>query len=209
MKKRKKSPQPIQGSPALFKPKLPKEGEITKEYILKNYRRWYDYSQLPFAEKVFISHIEEGLIPEYITTVLDLGCAAGRNLMAFNGKYQLIGIDLPKTEEMSFPPEIRNFQYIKHDLNEPLPDMDLTTTLCISHGVINYLPPNKQVALQKRLVELGCCNFLLQEYDDTLTNYAGPYWPFENVLGLSKTICHPKRAIHTWKKFTYAKPGIS
>jgi len=164
--------------------------------------RWHDYyAYVPFSEKVFLDFKEN--LPTYINTIIYFGCGGCRNLIPFNGKYNLIGID--QVDIVIPPKELINFTYYKMDLAIEgfTLDIDLTNSLCISHGCFMYIEQHQQINIITDLKNKGCKNFLLQEYDNEISDYPGDYYPFENFHKFEKCMYHPNNIMHTWKQITY------
>ena len=115
------------------------------------------------------------LLPKYIDTILEFGCANGRNLIPFNGKYNLQGYDLPTEDGIEFRQNFDNFVYEKKYVEEWVKeyDKDLSTTFVMCSGVLMYVTTKVQNALMKKLFDLGCKNMAFQEYYPTM--HSGGY----------------------------------
>jgi hypothetical protein len=137
----------------------------------EDWSRWYkkDYPHGP--ERCFVEL--KGQLPVHIKNVIDFGCAAGRNLEAFNGDYELFGVDLIPESEMEWRPGLRKLTYWQSRLQDFRIDRPLDDFLCISHGVIYYLNPVEQKQFLGYLIERGCTNFILQEYDRETLHHDG------------------------------------
>jgi SAM-dependent methyltransferase len=185
---------------------------IIKKRILKqeDWSRWYEKNYEVPPEKCFQELMTS--IPDHIDTVIDFGCAAGRNLALFNGKYKLFGVDLIDEKKMEWKENFQNLTYIKSKLQNFNFEHSMETFLCISHGTIMYCNPEEQKRFLTQLKEKGCKNFIFQEYDDTTLIDSG-YSPdkksgkllgyaFSNPLEFEKKWYREK--IPTWIKFSEA-----
>src|SRR2546423_15592935 len=102
-------------------------------------------------------------LPVYLDGVIDVGCAAGRNLQPFAGRFRLYGVARPAEREISW--KVEGVTYFQSPLQEFRFPGQLDRTLCIAHGTLMYLTRDEQHAFIARLLEQGCKNFIFQEYD--------------------------------------------
>ena len=130
-------------------------------------------------------------LPGYLDSVIDFGCAAGRNLQPFAGRYRLYGVDLPPASEIGW--KVEGVTYFQSPLQDFRFDGSLERTLCIAHGTLMYVDARQQRAFIARLLEQGCKNFIFQEYDArTLRRdgYAEP-WDLVGRFAHRRKIGHP------------------
>jgi hypothetical protein len=177
---------------------------------VEDWSRWYKKEHPVGTERCFLELRDA--VPPYVDTVIDFGCAAGRNLEAFDGRLKLYGVDLPAESEIGWRTPLRDFTYVSSRLQD-LPrklDVSMERWLCISHGVLMYLAPAEQRSFLEFLRARGCKNFVFQEYDqDTLgkQGYFEPSlwnrvrrkregWAFSNPLGFDKRWFRPE--LPTW-----------
>jgi hypothetical protein len=171
---------------------------------MEDWSRWYKKDHPVAAEKCFVELVSQ--LPAYIDSVIDFGCAAGRNLEPFAGRYTLYGVDIVPEAQIQLRPS--GVTYLQSRLQE-FPrrfGRSLERFVCIAHGVLMYLTPSEQRAFIEQLVGLGCKNFFFQEYDaDTLgkQNYFEPTvinrlrrkrvgYAFRNPLGFEKRWFRPE-----------------
>lgn len=174
----------------------------TDSFYQNSLNKWHNYyKSAPNSELVFKKFSED--LPKYVDTIIDFGCGGCRNFLPFNKKYKLIGID--QVDSIIPSKELINFTYYKIDLATEgfTLDLDLTNTLCISHGCFMYIEPHQQDNIITSLKNKGCKNFLFQEYDGIISDYPTDYYAFNNTHGFEKCMYHPNQIIHTWKKLTY------
>ena len=158
--------------------------------INEDWSRWYKKDFLG-PERCF-GELKTS-IPSHVKNVIDFGCAAGRNLSAFNGEYNLYGVDIVDKANIEWRMQFQSLTYIQSPLQDLAIEEPLDDFLCISHGCIMYLNKNQQREFMQYLVDKGCRNFIFQEYDRRtlhLNAYSekGPKvgYPFENFLNLRK-----------------------
>jgi hypothetical protein len=177
-------------------------------FAMEDWSRWYRKDHPVAAEKCFVALAPQ--FPAYVDSVIDFGCAAGRNLEPFEGKYALYGVDIVPEAQIEFRP--RGVQYLQSLLQEFPAKFSkrLDRFVCIAHGVVMYLAPEEQKRFFDELVRMGCKNFVFQEYDENTLNkqhYWEPTllnrlrrrrvgWAFRNPLGFEKQWCRPE--IATW-----------
>jgi hypothetical protein len=154
---------------------------LARPFRSEDWSRWYTREWAP-AERVFRELSAQ--LPAYINSVIDLGCAAGRNFGPFVGRYALYGVDLVPREQIEF--DFPGVHYIQSPLNKFEPDFRLDNFLCITHGAIMYVKPIDQKALLERFVALGCRNFILQEYDESTLRRDGYCRPNDWLMRLIK-----------------------
>lgn len=131
--------------------------------IREDWSRWYSSKHLQSAPEKCFENLKP-LIPDYVDSVLDFGCAAGRNLTPFNNEFKLYGVDLPEKDNIRFSP-LNHFTYFQGKLQEFKAPFSLSKFLCISHGTLMYLTADEQGHFIEHLIESGCKNFIFQEYD--------------------------------------------
>lgn len=174
----------------------------TDTFYIRSLKRWHDYyNYVPNPELIF--EIFSTKLPEYIDTIIDLGCGGCRNFLPFNKKYKLIGVD--QADQIITPKELVNFTYYKIDLAIEgfTLNLNLTNTLCISHGCFMYIEPHQQNNIIISLKNKGCKNFLFQEYDGVTSDYPADYYAFNNSHKFEKGMYHPNQIMHTWKELIY------
>lgn len=141
----------------------------------EDWSRWYRKNHSAAGERCFVELAPE--IPNNVDTVIDFGCASGRNLELFDGRFKLYGVDLVPESQIEWRRPFQNLTYIASRLEE-LPgklDVAMDRFLCISHGTLMYLDPESQRRFVSYLRERGCRNFIFQEYDRATLNTDG-YW---------------------------------
>jgi SAM-dependent methyltransferase len=120
------------------------------------------------------------LFPSYITTVLDVGCAAGRFFLPLNGKYRLWGIDIVPFERMKWLAPFETLTYEQKTLQQLTVELeqgkhDLTHTLVHTHAVLGLASGRWQRRFYAACKKSGCKNFYFEEYP-----YTPQYAPKEN-----------------------------
>jgi len=104
-------------------------------------------------------------IPDYIDTILIIGCAPGRDFIPFEKTHKLRGIDLAPFERVKWVCDTTRLSYrqmtaqvFARTLNE-----DLSNTLVYASGTLMQLRAQEQNELYESLKQNGCRNFIFQE----------------------------------------------
>jgi hypothetical protein len=105
-----------------------------------------------------------------ITTIVDFGCAHGRNFLPFpKEKYEYVGFDIHDFINISWVYDI-NVKYNTCSMLDFLNDhkdynVDWKNSLVICHGTLMYLDnSSQQNTFIDILKDLGCENFVFHEY---------------------------------------------
>ena len=116
------------------------------------------------------------LLPKYIDTILEFGCANGRNLQIFNKEYNLQGYDIVKKSDIEFVMDFSNFKYKKSTIEEWIKvyNKDLSKTFVMCSGTLMYISSDSQNKLIEKLFKLNCKNMAFQEYYPDLHPSQGP-----------------------------------
>jgi len=105
-------------------------------------------------------------IPDYVTTIVNFGCANGRDFIPFQENYDLIGLDLVPGDFMEWVCDTTNLTYyqcsMEDYLNTPIIE-DLSTHLIYTNVSLFYLK-DKQESFISYLLSKGCKNMVFQEY---------------------------------------------
>lgn len=132
------------------------------------------------------NHSEEWLkeyvvdkISDNVTTIVDFGCAVGRNFTPFNTQYnnsenihkpyKFIGFDIHPEEKIQ-EQKLIDFVYYKYSLEdfmENINDFDIKWEECLvfSHGTLMYFKEKTGVNMFiNKLRNKGCKNFVFNEY---------------------------------------------
>ena len=108
-------------------------------------------------------------IPSYITTILNLGCGAGRDFIPFDGKLALWGIDIVPLKRIHWVRAFQNLRY-EHCSVEKLTRrlergrIDLSNTLVFGGGTLMYVSSENQKRFWEACRASGCRNFIFQEF---------------------------------------------
>lgn len=105
-----------------------------------------------------------------ITTIVDFGCAHGRNFLPFfQEKYKYVGFDIHDSSNISWVHNI-NVEYNTCSIIDFLSnykdyDIDWKNSLVMCHGTLMYLDNSVQQNIFIDLLKgLGCENFVFHEY---------------------------------------------
>lgn len=107
------------------------------------------------------------VVPEYVDTFFDVGCAAGRNLVPFDGKLKLRAADVVPYTQIRWVRDFHNLQYRQQSVEQlanSLKGEDLSTTLIFTCAVLSYVKADDQWAFFRTCLEAGCRAFLFYEF---------------------------------------------
>ena len=142
--------------------------EAIKERLYPEKRFWHYYTAERDYQRVPEMFLEQVKLPGYVRTVIDYGCASGRNFIPFNGKYNLWGLDIIPEEKIKW---IRNFQNLKYeqmtfyDFTRFLEQskIDLSEAVIMTSAVLMYIPCRWQIRFYNASKARGCRNFIFIE----------------------------------------------
>jgi len=109
-------------------------------------------------------------IPEYVDTVLEIGCGNGRNLIPFKDK-KLIACDLAPEEDVNWAHPFEDIIYVRSLVQEVLVEgsadipINMSSALVISFGIMMYLTKEEQEQFYQGCLARGCKNFIFREHD--------------------------------------------
>jgi hypothetical protein len=141
----------------------------------EDWSRWYTKGYDVGPERCFLELLPS--IPDHVKNVIDFGCAAGRNLVPFDGRYRLYGVDIIEEKKMEWRIPFKDLTYIQSRLEDFEFAGPMNDFLCISHGALMYTTPAHQRRLLAHLVDRGCRNFIMQEYDEYTGQKEGYHAP--------------------------------
>ena len=139
-----------------------------------------------------IAYIKNNL-PDYVDTIINIGCSNGRDFIPFEDDYKLIGLDLAAPDVMEFSPKLNtdNLTYYQCSIEDYLyefnhDDLDLSKALVYTSGVLLYTPQSVQIEVVNHLIKSGCKNMVFQEYtpDAPCNGDWGKFEPGSNIVNL-------------------------
>lgn len=107
-------------------------------------------------------------VPEYVDTIIEIGCANGRNLAFFENRYRLIGLDIHPASSIIWVKPLNNFEYHEcsyQDMPSYPVKFPLATSLITTFGSFMYLNKNEQQAFFDYIISNGCKNAMFYEYE--------------------------------------------
>lgn len=139
----------------------------TPRYQVSDFLSRYSRSHIPNPEPWLYDNVVKKL-PLYLTTVVDFGCANGRNFLPFNGRdFKYIGFDIHPRSSLI---KITDFLYHECSIEDFIENprqfsINWEESLVMSHGSLMYIPSadiqnNFLITLKKE----GCKNFVFHEY---------------------------------------------
>lgn len=143
-----------------------------------NFNSYYTpYSGNQTPEKV-ISWVKENL-PNNIKTIINFGCASGRDFIPFQDVFNCVGFDIAPAEAITWVCKTDNLTYYECSVEDFLLNIDgfefdWTNTLVYTQGTLMYVSHENQNIFVETLLKKGCKNIILQEYEPGNSN-TNPY----------------------------------
>ena len=122
----------------------------------------------------------KSLLPEYIDTIINFGCANGRDFIPFEDDYNCIGFDLAPPKYIDWVCKTYNLTYYQCAIEDYLNNFDhsngdLSTTLIYTQGTLMYLHPDDQNKFIQHILDRNCKNIIIHELPP---EYSGPHTKF-------------------------------
>jgi hypothetical protein len=116
-------------------------------------------------------------LPDYITTVINFGCASGRDFIPFQDEYNCIGFDLASPSIINWVCKTDNVLYYQCSIEDYLnlfdhSETDLSECLVYTQGSLMYLSKENQNKFIQHLLDHKCKNIVFHEYPP---DYVGPH----------------------------------
>jgi hypothetical protein len=140
-----------------------------------NYPHWINWNhyfklqkQEYLTPELFLYNIID-ILPKNINTIINFGCASGRDFKPFNNKYKLIGFDIAPFDEIVWVDKFENLEYHEcsiKDFTEYANNilLDLSNCLIYTQGTMMYESKETQENFFIELLKRGCKNFIFNEY---------------------------------------------
>jgi hypothetical protein len=146
-----------------------------------NFTSYYtgvDKSQDPLSIFVFKN------LPKYITTVINFGCASGRDFVPFQDSFQCIGFDIAPIDAINWVCKTDNLIYYECSIEDFLYNIDIfkidwKNSVIYTQGTLMYVSHENQNLFIKKIIDYGCKNIVLSEYEPGNSGY-NPYLNLHN-----------------------------
>jgi len=142
---------------------------MKKQYYISDFFKGYSVGKGHAPEFWLEEHVVDKLSSN-ITTIVDFGCANGRNFIPFpKEKYKYVGFDIFNPLDIKWMNNI-DVDYYACSLNDFFTeyhnyDIDWKNSLFMSHVTLMYLNDSiEQNNFLNLMKSLGCENFALHEY---------------------------------------------
>jgi hypothetical protein len=144
-----------------------------------------DEEWLNKPEQPLLNYVIEN-IPEYVTTVINFGCANGRDFIPFQDKYNCIGFDLAHPSIIKWACKTDNLTYYQCSIEDYLDNfnhnnLDLSECLVYSCVTVMYLTHNNQNRFIQHLLDHNCKNIVLHEYPSDQIHDQGYFNPSKDI----------------------------
>jgi hypothetical protein len=119
-------------------------------------------------EKV-IEYLKEN-ISSNITTIINFGCASGRDFIPFQDTHNCVGFDIAPFEAITWICKTDNLSYYECSIEDFLLNIDnfkfdWPNTLVYTQGTLMYVSHENQNLFTEILLKKGCKNIIFQEYE--------------------------------------------
>ena len=140
---------------------------------MDGYSHWFFWSHYFRANYDWMYKPEEFLydikkrLPSYITQIINVGCASGRDFIPFNGEYKLIGVDIAPYDQIKWVDKFENLTYYQcyiKDFSSLNVLQDLSTSFVYTQNSMMYETEEGQIDFYRTVLERGCKNMLFHEH---------------------------------------------
>ena len=105
-----------------------------------------------------------------IKTIINFGCASGRDFIPFETDYTCVGFDIAPIEDITWVCKTDNLTYYECSIEDFLLNInnfefDFPNSLVYTQGTLMYVSHEKQNLFVEMLLTKGCKNLILQEYE--------------------------------------------
>jgi len=141
---------------------------------MEEYSHWFHWSHYFRANYEWLHKPEEFLyniekqLPLYITQIVNIGCASGRDFIPFNGEYKLIGVDIAPYDQIKWVDKFENLTYYQcyiKDFSGLDVLEDLSTSFIYTQNTMMYESEEGQKDFYESILERGCKNMLFHEHE--------------------------------------------
>ena len=150
-----------------------------------NYTSFFDHyfngtdEWLKKPEQPLLDYVKSQL-PDYVDTIINFGCANGRDFIPFHDDFNCIGFDLASPSIIEWACKTDNLIYYQCSIEDYLTqfnhsDSDLSTTLIYAQVTLMYLSDEYQDKFIQHLLDSNCKNIVFHEYPP---EYMGPHTKF-------------------------------
>lgn len=154
------------------------------DYIINgglNFSDYYNPANRNQTPEVLTSYILEN-ITDNIKTIIDVGCACGKNFIPFADSFNCIGFDRAPADVIKWVCDTDNLTYYECSIEDFIDhidefDIDWENSLVFTHGTLMYASHENQNRFVEAVLRKGCRNLTLQEYEP---GNSGPH-PYFNL----------------------------
>jgi hypothetical protein len=119
-------------------------------------------------------------IPSHINTIINFGCASGRDFIPFQHDFNCIGFDLSHPDDIKWVCNTDNLIYYQCSIEDYLTtfnhnNSNLESCLVYTQGSLMYLSKEYQNKFIQHLLDSNCKNIVFHEYPP---EYIGPHTNF-------------------------------
>jgi hypothetical protein len=152
------------------------------DHYFNNDEEWLNKYEVPLLDYVLEN------IPDYINTVINFGCANGRDFIPFQDKFTCIGFDLASPDIIKWACKTDNLTYYQCSVEDYLykfdHNIDLSKCLVYTQGTLMYVSHNDQNTFIKHLLNQNCKNIIIHEYPPEYPHSQGYFNPSQEILNI-------------------------
>lgn len=132
-------------------------------HYFSNNEEWMNKYESPLLD-----YVKDNL-PDYINTIINFGCANGRDFLPFQDDFSCIGFDLASPSIIKWTCKTDNLTYYQCSVEDYLDrfnhdDLDLSSCLIYTQGTLMYVSYENQTRFINHLLKHNCKNMVFHEY---------------------------------------------
>lgn len=153
------------------------------DHYFNNDEEWINTYESPLLDYVLLN------LPSYVNTIINFGCANGRDFIPFENTHKCIGFDLAKPSAIKWACKTNNLTYYQCSMEDYLTMIDhsethLSTSLVYTQGALMYLSHLDQNLFIDHLLNKKCKNIVFHEYPPEQQHDQGFFNPSPEHLKL-------------------------
>jgi hypothetical protein len=153
------------------------------DHYFNNDEEWMNKYESPLLDYV----LEQ--LPEYINTVINFGCANGRDFIPFQDKFTCVGFDLASPNTIKWACKTDNLTYYQCSIEDYIynfnhDNIDLSSTLIYTQGSLMYVSHENQTKLIEHFLNKKCKNIVIHEYPPEYPHSQGYFNPSYEILNI-------------------------
>lgn len=153
------------------------------DHYFSNNEEWMNKYESPLLD-----YIKDSL-PDYVNTVINFGCANGRDFIPFQNDFNCVGFDLASPSIIKWACKTDNLTYYQCSVEDYLDkfnhdNIDLSSCLIYTQGTLMYVSHENQNKFINHLLNQNCKNIVIHEYPPEYPHDQGYFNPSQEILNL-------------------------